>query len=105
MVATKRDTPVLSCHPGSLNSFALKLKCTPNRLDLPPLSFRLISRSICKTASETLESLKERMARKLALPPGEASELELKYLWCDVYYSLEDEGNQTSLSLLLVNSS
>jgi len=39
------------------------------------------------------------MARKLALPPGEVNELELKYLWCDVYYTTED-GNLTSLSIL-----
>ncbi|GAA5934150.1 uncharacterized protein JCM15063_000569 [Sporobolomyces koalae] len=68
MVASK--SPILSCHPGSLNSFALKLR-----------------------SSDTLESLKERCARKLALPPGETAELDLKYLWCDVYYSLEDEDD------------
>ncbi|GAA6058613.1 hypothetical protein JCM10212_004024 [Sporobolomyces blumeae] len=64
--------PILSCHPGSLNAFALRLR-----------------------SSDTLASLKERLARKLALPPGEVQELELRYLWCDVYYSLEDEDDFT----------
>ncbi|GAA5979563.1 hypothetical protein JCM5350_004938 [Sporobolomyces pararoseus] len=68
MVASK--SPILSCHPGSLNSFALKLR-----------------------SSDTLESLKERCSRKLALPIEETSELSLKYLWFDVYYSLQDEDD------------
>ncbi|GAA5950250.1 hypothetical protein JCM3765_004254 [Sporobolomyces pararoseus] len=70
MVASK--SPILSCHPGSLNSFALKLR-----------------------SSDTLESLKERCSRKLALPleETESGELSLKYLWFDVYYSLQDEDD------------
>ncbi|GAA5884488.1 hypothetical protein JCM16303_005105 [Sporobolomyces ruberrimus] len=90
MVASK--SPILSCHPGSLNSFALKLR-----------------------SSDTLETLKERCARKLALPPGETAELDLKYLWCDVYYSLEDDddfgiftarnSNSSEVTLLLSSPS
>ncbi|GAA5914997.1 uncharacterized protein JCM6883_001792 [Sporobolomyces salmoneus] len=68
MVASK--SPILSCHPGSLNSFALKLR-----------------------SSDTLTSLRERCSRKLALPPSELCELSLKYLWFEVYYSLQDEDD------------
>ncbi|GAA5966791.1 hypothetical protein JCM21900_005117, partial [Sporobolomyces salmonicolor] len=63
-------TPILSCHPGSLNAFALKLK-----------------------PSDSLASLQERCARKLALPLDEAGDIDLKYLYCDVYYSLDDDDD------------
>ncbi|KAM0788523.1 hypothetical protein ACM66B_001651 [Microbotryomycetes sp. NB124-2] len=59
--------PVLACHPGSLNAFALKLK-----------------------PSDDIRSLQARAARKLAIP-GDGSDISVQYLWCDVYYSLEDD--------------
>ncbi|KAK4058519.1 hypothetical protein OIO90_000681 [Microbotryomycetes sp. JL221] len=59
--------PVLACHPGSLNAFALKLK-----------------------PSDNIRSLQARAARKLAIP-GDGSDISVQYLWCDVYYSLEDD--------------
>ncbi|ORY37832.1 hypothetical protein BCR35DRAFT_285693 [Leucosporidium creatinivorum] len=62
-----RTSPVLACHPGSLNAFALKLK-----------------------SSDTVKSIQTRAARKLAIP-GDGADISLQYLWCDVYYSLEDE--------------
>ncbi|KAJ8295702.1 hypothetical protein OF846_001064 [Rhodotorula toruloides] len=61
--------PVLNCHPGSLNVFALKLKPT-----------------------DTVSSLKARIARKLAVP-DEGSEISIKYLWCDVFYTLDDDDD------------
>lgn len=93
MVASK--SPILSCHPGSLNSFALKLRCEfaqSPRLS-SHLSSHLTSHYSISVASDTLESLKERCSRKLALPIEETSELSLKYLWFDVYYSLQDEDD------------
>ncbi|BGO98011.1 hypothetical protein RTBOTA2_000776 [Rhodotorula toruloides] len=61
--------PVLNCHPGSLNVFALKLKPT-----------------------DTVSSLKARIGRKLAIP-DEGSEISIKYLWCDVFYTLDDDDD------------
>ncbi|GAA5956981.1 hypothetical protein JCM10213_001407 [Rhodosporidiobolus nylandii] len=70
--------PILSCHPGSLNAFALKLKPT-----------------------DSISTIRARAARKLAIPlhgsgpdgEGGAEEIELKYLWCDVFYTLEDDDD------------
>ena len=60
---------VLACHPGALNSFALKLK-----------------------EGETLASVRSRIAKKLHIQ--EAADAEngfiIKYEWIDVLYSLED---------------
>ncbi|GAA5976962.1 hypothetical protein JCM10908_005693 [Rhodotorula pacifica] len=61
--------PILSCHPGSLNAFALKLK--PN---------------------DTVATIKARVARKLTIP-DEGADIVLKYLWCDVFYTLDDEDD------------
>ncbi|BGP23102.1 hypothetical protein Rt10032_c23g6639 [Rhodotorula toruloides] len=61
--------PVLNCHPGSLNVFALKLK-----------------------PSDTVSSLKARIARKLAVP-DDGNEISIKYLWCDVFYALDDDDD------------
>lgn len=58
--------PILSCHPGSLNAFALRLNSQDN-----------------------LASIRARAARKLAIP-GDGTDLGLQYLWCEVYYSLDD---------------
>ncbi|KAK4053482.1 hypothetical protein OIV83_001649 [Microbotryomycetes sp. JL201] len=65
--AQASSLPVLACHPGSLNAFALKLK-----------------------PSDNVRSLQARAARKLAIP-GDGSDISVQYLWCDVYYSLEDD--------------
>ncbi|GAA5846115.1 hypothetical protein JCM11251_001638 [Rhodosporidiobolus azoricus] len=66
--------PILSIHPGSLNPFALKLKQT-----------------------DTISSIRARAARKLAIPHGEgqsgADEIQIKYLWCDVFYTLDDDDD------------
>lgn len=61
--------PILSCHPGSLNAFALKLK-----------------------PSDTIATIKARAARKLAIP-DEGADIVLKYLWCDVFYTLDDDDD------------
>ncbi|KAL8276291.1 hypothetical protein RQP46_011319 [Phenoliferia psychrophenolica] len=61
--------PILSCIPGSLNAFALKLKPT-----------------------DSLGSIQSRAARKLAIP-GDGSDISLQYLYCDVYYTLEDDDD------------
>ncbi|BGP38276.1 hypothetical protein JCM10450v2_002219 [Rhodotorula kratochvilovae] len=61
--------PILSCHPGSLNAFALKLK-----------------------PSDTVHSIKARAARKLAIPQ-DGADIHLKYLWCDVFYTLDDDDD------------
>ncbi|GAA5916305.1 hypothetical protein JCM6882_001077 [Rhodosporidiobolus microsporus] len=65
--------PILSCHPGSLNAFALRLK-----------------------NNDSTHSLRARAARKLAIPltgDGGAEEIEIKYLWCDVFYTLDDDDD------------
>lgn len=61
--------PILACHPGSLNAFALRLN-----------------------DKDTLESVRSRAARKLAIP-GDGADLSLQYLWCEVYYTLEDSDD------------
>ncbi|SCV67663.1 BQ2448_5274 [Microbotryum intermedium] len=66
---TNANLPILSCHPGSLNAFALKLK-----------------------SDDSVQSIRARAARKLALH-GDGSDIGLQYLWCDVYYTLEDEDD------------
>ncbi|KDE04912.1 hypothetical protein MVLG_04669 [Microbotryum lychnidis-dioicae p1A1 Lamole] len=66
---TNATSPILSCHPGSLNAFALKLK-----------------------TGDSVQSIRARAARKLALH-GDGSDIGLQYLWCDVYYTLEDEDD------------
>lgn len=58
---------VLSCHPGALNSFALKLK-----------------------DGDTLGSIRSRIAKKLNLAAGDENEVIIKYEWVDVLYLLED---------------
>ncbi|GAA5868567.1 hypothetical protein JCM8547_003189 [Rhodosporidiobolus lusitaniae] len=65
-------SPILSCHPGALNSFAMKLK-----------------------PADTLSTIRHRAARKLAIPDGDggADEITLKYLWCDVFYTLDDDDD------------
>lgn len=40
-------------------------------------------------ANDTVESVQSRAAHKLALP-GEGRDIVIKYLYCDVYYTLED---------------
>ncbi|BGP54153.1 hypothetical protein JCM8202_005064 [Rhodotorula sphaerocarpa] len=61
--------PILSCHPGSLNAFALKLKPT-----------------------DTIATIRARAARKLAIP-DDGADIVLKYLWCDVFYTLDDDDD------------
>ncbi|GAA5921264.1 hypothetical protein JCM3775_002967 [Rhodotorula graminis] len=61
--------PILSCHPGPLNAFALKLK-----------------------PSDTVHSIKARAARKLAIPQ-DGADIHCKYLWCDVFYALDDDDD------------
>ncbi|KAI5478493.1 hypothetical protein MNV49_005021 [Pseudohyphozyma bogoriensis] len=61
--------PILSCIPGSLNAFALRLKPT-----------------------DSLASVRSRAARKLAIT-GDGSDIALQYMWCDVYYTLEDDDD------------
>ncbi|GAA6048979.1 hypothetical protein JCM3770_005423 [Rhodotorula araucariae] len=61
--------PILSCHPGSLNAFALKLK-----------------------PSDSVHSIKARAARKLAIPL-DGHDIRLKYLWADVFYTLDDDDD------------
>ena len=61
--------PILACHPGSLNAFALRLN-----------------------DKDSLHSIRARASRKLAIP-GDGAELSLQYLWCDVYYTLEDDDD------------
>ncbi|KAK4702613.1 hypothetical protein P7C70_g3605, partial [Phenoliferia sp. Uapishka_3] len=61
--------PILSCIPGSLNAFALKLKPT-----------------------DSLATIQARAARKLAIP-GDGSDISLQYQYCDVYYTLEDDDD------------
>ncbi|GAA5982403.1 hypothetical protein JCM11641_006972 [Rhodosporidiobolus odoratus] len=80
-------SPILSCHPGSLNSFALHLRPT-----------------------DTIHTVLQRAARKLAIPHhsvtangngaeadkeqgAAAEEIEMKYLWCDVFYTLDDDDD------------
>lgn len=60
---------ILSCLPGSLNAFALRLK-----------------------SNDTLQSIQSRAARKLAIP-GDGSDISLQYQWCDVFYTLEDDDD------------
>ncbi|KAM0754576.1 hypothetical protein T439DRAFT_321614 [Meredithblackwellia eburnea MCA 4105] len=62
-------SPILSLHPGSLNAFALRLR-----------------------SSDSLASIQARAARKLAIP-GDGQDINLQYLWCDVYYTLEDDDD------------
>lgn len=47
-------------------------------------------------ASDTIATIKARAARKLAIP-DEGADIVLKYLWCDVFYTLDD-GAFLSLS-------
>lgn len=61
--------PILACHPGSLNAFALRLN-----------------------EKDSLDSIRARASRKLAIP-GDGADLSFQYLWCDVYYTLEDEDD------------
>lgn len=49
---------------------------------------RLLTPRICRLANDTVTTLQARAARKLALPTPE--EMAIQYLWCDVYYTLED---------------
>lgn len=66
--------PILSIHPGALTPFALKLK-----------------------PDDTLDSIKTRAAKKLAIPKaqinvgaGSDKGLEAKYQWASVWYGLDD---------------
>jgi hypothetical protein len=60
-----RSSTILSCLPGSLNAFALKLRPT-----------------------DSVQTIQSRSARKLAIP--DQTNINLQYLYCDVYYTLED---------------
>lgn len=42
-----------------------------------------------RVASDTIATIKARAARKLAIP-DEGADIVLKYLWCDVFYTLDD---------------
>ncbi|GAA6008741.1 hypothetical protein JCM10207_001704 [Rhodosporidiobolus poonsookiae] len=67
------STIVLDCRPGSLNAFALSLRPT-----------------------DTIHSIRARAARKLAIPltgEGGAEDIQIKYLWCDVFYTLDDDDD------------
>lgn len=52
----------------------------------------LITDALCISilaATDDVKSIQARAARKLTIP-GDGSDISLQYLYCDVYYSLED---------------
>lgn len=53
------------------------------------------SERIPPPATDTISSICSRAARKLAIL-GDGSEIALQYLWCDVYYTLEDGTSSRS---------
>ncbi|GAA5998653.1 uncharacterized protein JCM10292_007132 [Rhodotorula paludigena] len=61
--------PILDIRPGALNALALKLK-----------------------PSDSVQSIRARVARKLALPE-DGADISIKYLWCDVFYTLDDDDD------------
>lgn len=81
--------PILSCHPGSLNAFALKLKRESAPGPSPSAPVVNQTRFGISLASDTIATIKARAARKLAIP-DEGADIVLKYLWCDVFYTLDD---------------
>lgn len=104
-----RSTTQLST-PWHPSSRAIPARSTPLRssssVSPAPSSSRLERDVLTRPlhpATDDIHSIRSRATRKLAIP-GDGSEIALQYLWCDVYYTLEDGKRPRLLSLPVLYS-
>ena len=88
---TTDDSPDPELHPRLSERF-----CAQAETFVPATGLRAsLAADSSPSATDSLGSIQSRAARKLAIP-GDGSDISLQYLYCDVYYTLEDGPSAVS---------